>query len=71
MRSLFVALYCTLGSYLPDTLHKGGAAAITCLPGPRAKASFRPFPPVFAGGLHSSLCKKITIDYYYRYLIAD
>jgi hypothetical protein len=36
MLCLSVALHATLGSYLRDALHEGGACIIACLLGPRA-----------------------------------
>jgi hypothetical protein len=36
MHRLSVGFYGTLGSYLRDALHEGGAAAAACLPAPRA-----------------------------------
>jgi hypothetical protein len=35
----------TLGSYLRDALHEGGASAPAFRPTPRASASLPPFPP--------------------------
>jgi hypothetical protein len=35
MRRLSIVLNGTLGSYLCDSLHEGGVAAVACLPAPR------------------------------------
>jgi hypothetical protein len=36
MQRFYVVLHSTLGSYLRDALHAGGAIVVACLPTPRA-----------------------------------
>jgi hypothetical protein len=54
MQRLFVVTHGTLGSYLCDAFHEGGATVVACLPAPRAYTTYLfsfPLIILFAGGL--------------------
>jgi hypothetical protein len=57
LQRFFVVLHGTLGSYLRDALHEGGATLVACLPAPSSYAFVHAcFLSFFAGGFHYSPC---------------
>jgi hypothetical protein len=59
VQRLVVVRHCTLGSYLRDVLHEGGAAAIAFIRASRAYASLTP--------LFHLCCWWIQLLYYFLY----